>query len=65
MNTPTKQTPTKPILEKPPTKCTPTKANSQEVLDLERRIRDYIATGKVVGKKEPRQKAKVIRHKVK
>jgi len=39
-------------------------AETQKIEDLERAIKDYIKTGKVIGK-EPRSKVKTVRRKVK
>ena len=39
-------------------------AETQKIADLERAIKDYIKTGKVIGK-EPRSKVKTVRRKVK
>lgn len=38
--------------------------DTQKIADLERAIKDYIKTGKVIGK-EPRSKVKTVRRKVK
>ena len=37
---------------------------TQKIADLEKAIKDYIKTGKVIGK-EPRSKVKTVRRKVK
>jgi len=54
-STPTKSTATNRNPKSTPTKPTPTNAKKQKVRDLEARIQEFIATGRVVGK-QPRQK---------
>ncbi len=63
-NTPTKNTPTNANSKITPTKGTPKKENRENIQNLEKAIKRYIETGKVVGKKTPRQKVKTIKRKL-